>query len=34
MKKFPGGFLVSISLSGTDLECLIKNVIFESIKSK
>ena len=24
MKSFPGGFLVSISLLGTDLECLIK----------
>ena len=30
MKRFSGGFLVSISLSGTDLEDLMKILIFNS----
>ena len=28
MKRFSGGFSISISLLATDLECLIKNLIF------
>ena len=27
-ERFSGGFLISISLPATDLECLIRNVIF------
>ena len=34
MKRFPGAFLISISLPATDLECLIKNLIFSSLKFK
>ena len=30
MKRFSGGFLISISLPATDLECLIKSLIFNS----
>ena len=33
MKRFSGGFLISISLPATDLECLIRNLIFNSLKS-
>ena len=29
MKRFSGGFLISISLRATDLECLIRNLIFK-----
>ena len=32
MKRFFGGFLISISLPVTDLECLIENLIFNSLK--
>ena len=32
MKRFSGGFLISISLPATDLECLIKNFIFNLLK--
>ena len=34
MTRFSGGFLISISLLATDLECLIKNLIFNSLKFK
>ena len=34
MERFPGGFLVSVSLSVTDLVCLIKNLTFDSLKFK
>ena len=34
MKKFSAGFLISVSLSATDLLCLIKNLIFNSLKFK
>ena len=34
MKSFSGGFLILISLPATDLECLIRNVIFNSLKFK
>ena len=34
VKRFSGGFLISVSLSATDLLCLIKNLIFNSLKFK
>ena len=34
MKRFSGGFLISVSLSATDLVCLIKILIFNSDSSK
>ena len=34
MKRFSGGFLMSISLQATDLECLIKILIFDSLRFK
>ena len=34
MERFSGGFLISISLPATDLECLIRNLIFNSLKFK
>ena len=34
MERFSGGFLISISLSAADLECLIRNLIFNSLKFK
>ena len=34
MKTFSGGFLISVSLLATDLECLIRNVILNWLKFK
>ena len=34
MKKFSGSFLISVSLLATDLECLIRNLIFNSLRFK
>ena len=34
MKRFSGGFFISISLPSTDFECLIRNLIFNSLKLK
>ena len=34
MKNFPAGFLISISLLGTDLEYFMKILIFHSLKFK
>ena len=34
MKRFSGGFLISISLSTTDIERLIRKLIFNSLKFK
>ena len=34
MKRFSGVVLISISLPATDLECLIKTLIFNSLKFK
>ena len=34
LKRFFDGFLTSISLPATDLECLIKNLIINSLKFK
>ena len=34
MERFSGGFLISVSFPATDLECLIKNLIFNSFKFK
>ena len=34
MERFSEGFLISISLPATDLKCLIKNLIFNSLKFK
>ena len=34
MKRFSGAFLISISLPATDLECLIKNLIFKALRFK
>ena len=34
MKRFLGGFLISINLPGTDLECLVRNLVFNSLKLK
>ena len=34
MKRFSGGFLISVSLSATDLVCLIKILIFDSLRIK
>ena len=34
MEKFSGSFLISISLSATDLECLIRNLILNSLRFK
>ena len=34
MERFSGGSLISISLPATDLECLMKNLIFNSLKFK
>ena len=34
MEKFSGGFLISISLPATELERLIRNLIFNSLKFK
>ena len=33
-KRISGDFLISISLAATDLECLIRNLIFNSLKFK
>ena len=30
MKRLSGGFLISVSLLSTDLECLIRNLIFKA----
>ena len=32
MKRFSGGFMISINLPATDLKCLIRNLIFNSLK--
>ena len=32
MKRFSGGFLISVSWIAIDLECLIRNLIFNSLK--
>ena len=34
MKRFSGVVLIAISLPATDLKCLIKNLIFNSIRFK
>ena len=34
MKRFSGSFLISISLPATDHECLLRNLIFKSLKFK
>ena len=34
MKRFSGGFLISINLPATDLKYLIRNLIFNSLKFK
>ena len=34
MKRFSGGFLISVSLSTTDFICLIKHLIFNSLRFK
>ena len=34
MKSFSEGFLISVSLPATDLECLTINLIFNSLKFK
>ena len=31
MKRFSGGILISVSSLATDLECLIRNLIFNSL---
>ena len=32
MKRFSGCFMISINLPATDLKCLIRNLIFNSLK--
>ena len=32
MERFSGGFLISVSLTATDPECLIRNLIFNLLK--
>ena len=34
MKRFSGGFSISVSLPATDLECLIKILVFTSLNFK
>ena len=34
MKRFSNDFLISVSLPATDLECLIRNSIFNSLRFK
>ena len=34
MERFSGGFFISVSFPTTDLECLIRNLIFNSLKFK
>ena len=34
MERFSGGSLISISLPATDVECLIRNLTFNSLKFK